>query len=201
MFKNVASVAPYSTVADEADGASGNGKLAGKLRAVPAIGASLDFGHLVWSQVPVNRRRQGFFNAPSSIEAAGNDRERRLKLLRPFCEAQGFAIVRQSMIGGLVSRLFLRRCPSAVARLVISIVVAAFNGMKWRRTRPHVSQELCESGLTATPLSADLDSSASIAEISVRRWAIAAASHLSPVGILRRWILHCSIVVGGHRVP
>lgn len=72
--------------------------------------------------------------------------------------------------------------PSAVARLVITVVVLALDAVLRRRTRTHVCVERGE----ILPSFADGDSSSSIPLIGRVRRRVASASHLVPDGVLGR---------------
>lgn len=82
-----------------------------------------------------------------------------------------------------VSSLLRLRCPTAIRRLVVAVVIDTIQGMLWRRLASHVSQEVLER---CAPSLTDRDSAPSVvcprSSFSIK----AATLHVGPRPIFRR---------------
>jgi hypothetical protein len=83
--------------------------------------------------------------------------------LSPFSYALYFAVVLNKVIHTFISRLLLRSSPSAIRRLVISIVVYPVDAVLIRRARTHVLIKRLER---RTPTLANLNSATTIMTIA-----------------------------------
>jgi len=86
-------------------------------------------------------------------------------------------------VGTLVGALFLGRCPSAIRRLVVAVVVDPVEGKTSGWAWPHVFEECRER---AQPPLANLYSAAAISRIFLGSWVRAAGFHSRPYLVLGR---------------
>lgn len=94
-------------------------------------------------------------HAPSLTEPDTDRHWRKTYDLRPFGKTEGFAIMGESMIVPFVPSLFLVRCPTAIAWLIIPVVVDPVDVVVTRGLGAHIGEEFIER---IHPLFADLDS-------------------------------------------
>lgn len=104
-----------------------------------------------------------------------NRRTANTEFLCPIHERHGAPIVRQNSCGSLVSSLLFHRCPTAIARFVVAVVVLAFNSHpSWTLT--HVGKEVSE----VSPSLADGDSPAAVMFERFAVWIAAPLNHRVP---------------------
>lgn len=122
-------------------------------------------------------------NAPPECETVIDHVSWKAGFFCPFWYSQRFSIESKLADVPAISILDLSsKYPLAISRLVISVVVQAFNRMLCRRTRPHVSIEHFKG---ITPFLADFNSSAAIVVVSVVSFIFTAANHVTPHAIFR----------------
>src|ERR1700749_465629 len=95
----------------------------------------------------------------------------------PIQDAFSLSVYRNPVVPLSVAALFLHSGPSTICRLVVLIVVFSFDGMFWRRPRPHIGIEIFETG---KPTIANFNASHSIMRKTFRFWIIAASLHFAP---------------------
>lgn len=120
---------------------------------------------------------------PSTSKANGDHPPARPHSLRPSGESVGNPAVGKPAGGPLIVRLLALRCPSAVAWLVMTVVVDSVKRVPLRWFRSHVLQE-CLKGLL--PESTDLDPPASVVAILRSSPVETSALHRPPGTVLWR---------------
>jgi hypothetical protein len=122
-----------------------------------------------------DRSGQRLFNRPPALQSDRDDSNAKSSALAPVGHAQCDSVMGQIPIAARVSRLLSRRCPSAVARFVVAVVINPIEAVQ-RRTRPCVLTERGEVGPSFT----DANTAASVSfEVGIGR-PRAAVNHCSP---------------------
>lgn len=78
-----------------------------------------------------------------------------------------------------IVRLFLHRCPAAVAGLVVAVVVLALDSQTWR-SRSHVGEKVLESAVRVRPALTDADASTAVLWIVLVVRVAATCTHRAP---------------------
>lgn len=126
---------------------------------------------------------QGSLDTPSAnVDACPNKTTVYSKPLAPCRHWQGLATESQQSVGACVSILFLASSPSAIAGLVVAVIVDAVNRVLGRRSRPHVRNKILEP----VPSLADLDSSGSVVWVVFAISVLASLNHGCPDFVGRR---------------
>lgn len=134
--------------------------------------------------------------APAANQSCFQSRPFDTCLVRPLCECLCSTVVgnkpcvnSRSPIAGL----FFRRCPLAVFRGVIAIIVFSFKRVS-RRARPHVCQEVAEAVLTG-PAAAHLNPSATVIVVGRSSGVFATIFHFAPRFIGATFVLLACVPV------
>lgn len=119
--------------------------------------------------------------APAEFKSATDRRRFKSGLLGPRLDSPRLSAVRQEMVPSAIVVLSLARCPRAIRRLVVTVVVAAlYRQSGWPLA--HIGEETVKS----QPRRADADPSSAVAtEIWVLRIE-ATLQHVGPSGVGRR---------------
>jgi len=94
----------------------------------------------------------------------------------PFSHSLGFSIKREKPARAPISRLICSCSPPAIGRLIISIVVDAFNAVLWRRTWTHVLEKVFKT----SPSLADLNAATAVVFIAWISWTSTTCIKLPP---------------------
>ncbi len=86
--------------------------------------------------------RQRILYRPAVRQSPAQAAIRDSRYSRPFGQRVGFAVAHKNPVCVRVVGLFHRRCPSAIARLVVAIRINAIQRVLSPRTRPHVCIEV-----------------------------------------------------------
>lgn len=81
---------------------------------------------------------------PACAKAAIQNRYRHTGFASPIRQGKCFALVRQKLVRPLVSCLFFPSRPTAVPRLIITVVINAFNGVTAGRAIPHILEKVAK---------------------------------------------------------
>jgi len=98
---------------------------------------------LFLSRTFTRRLRQHPFRAPSQMLSSSEDALSDVELIGPFSEPEALSAPRNLSVTILVNRLLRWRCPSAISRFVVTVIIDAFNHQS-RRRLAHVVCELSE---------------------------------------------------------
>lgn len=124
--------------------------------------------------------RRGTFSKPTKHRAAIESETK-----RPFGDSEGLSVVGESVTGPPIAALNFASRPSAVRRLVVSVVVDAIERMLPRWTWPHVAKEVLKS----PPSLADRDASPPVVRERAVKGVSAAPQHLRPRVVLSGRVL------------
>jgi hypothetical protein len=122
-------------------------------------------------------------DAPSILDALGNNVARSAKFLAPLHGRERNARVRQPGVVPAIPALLLRCRPPAVARLVVAVYVDAVDRVSRRRSRAHILQERQKVG----PSVAHLDSASTVIGVVFVGGKVAPDAHVAPCAVLR-WL-------------
>lgn len=125
-------------------------------------------------------RAKSLFWSPAPEQAQANQSRGEADISRPLGSCSGDSVDGQVVNPPGVVHLLTLRCPSAVARSVVAIVVFPLQRMVWRWLQPHVYQEVLE---TVEPSIADLDTSSTVMRELGGVAIQAAAFHRSPATV------------------
>lgn len=144
-----------------------------------ACSVLLDLG---WSAT--NRSGHRSFDRPSASKAILKAAVGDANISRPVLLAHAQTLVLNHSRVSAVSGLRSHCCPSAVARLVIAIIIYAVNAVLWSGPTPHISKEVLETSPSFTHFYA-----ASGVEKVVRTGgAVAPSTHSAPDAVLGRFL-------------
>ena len=126
---------------------------------------------------------QYFFNGPALVEAGVECFSWHAQLVSPLRYREILAVESQASIAASITRLFCRRGPSAIARLVIAIGVDAIKRVRHARAWPHI---IIESLKGFAPPRTDLDTSPAVFFIAATGGVGTALNHVRPYSVFRR---------------
>lgn len=135
------------------------------------------------------RHRHGAFNRPSLFNSPSDGTISYSEFSRPLAETHSSTVARQSHIPSRVQALFFWGCPSAVARLVVAVVVDSVNAVVLRWTRTHVGEKLRKREL---PGGAYSNPSPAVVSVTDAARGITAFNHLVPDCMF--WVVRHSVV-------
>lgn len=141
--------------------------------------------------LPLNWRRKGSLVGPPATESPVNSIVVDASYLRPLAHTFGLAIQCECSIRCAVAHLLSVRCPSAVARLVVSVVILAVNRVFRRGAWTHVFQKRIKR---SSPSWANRNSSSAVIRKCVVAMVFAAVNHSAPHAVFRNlvaWIVAC----------
>ena len=108
------------------------------------------------------------------------------KFSRPLGYGQRLAVECQITVIALIARLFRNRCPAAIARLIVTVIVDTVNRMLRARARPHVGKE----GLVGiSPPLADGNAAAAVPMPVMAFGVGATVDHVAPSLILWHFVV------------
>ncbi len=103
--------------------------------------------------------RQGLGDLPSLVKTPSHCRVGETESSTPFGNRQALAVELNNSARPTVLCLFVSGCPTAVARLIVAVVVDAFNGVLGRRHVAHVGEKVLKG---CCPAGANLDPPATV---------------------------------------
>ena len=108
-------------------------------------------------------RSESLFAGPSIANTAIQGRILEVNTFRPVLDVKALAVVFDPDARALVDGLLIRRCPDAIARLVVSVDIAAFKAVAVPRPGPHV----LEKSLERIPTRADANASPAVIRVGL----------------------------------
>lgn len=124
----------------------------------------------------LNRRGHGFFDTPSPPDATANNVLRNAKANSPIRDAQSYTVKLDKLVLCCVSSLLFPRRPSAIAGLIIAVIVDSVYRVMSAWTRPHI----CKKGVERIFPSLTDGYSPSSVVLPLRKSRICAPSNYSP---------------------
>lgn len=131
-------------------------------------------------------RRESHFGGPAVGEPTAQGIYGDAEMAGPVGEHHGLVVQCVTDVTSLVSSLLRRGSPSAITRLVVTFVVDSIEGVRRRRSWPHVSEEVFE----CLPAFADTNAAPAIVPVIGRPRILASRFHVAPHSPL-----------GGHGCP
>ena len=129
----------------------------------------------------------GTLNAPSALEAVAHNMFHTAKPCRPFSRCQALTVELQKHIPARVVALLSMRGPTAIARLIVAVVIDAINRVALGRPNAHVGDEVFEA--VAPSVAYDDASTTVVSEFVCLQWTMAPRYHRVPdvvVGVIRQ---------------
>lgn len=126
-------------------------------------------------------RCDGTFNIPSAIDSATQDAQWYSTFFTPITHALCLAAKCDSMVTSGITALLARCCPAAITRLVVAIIVNAFNRMLRTGAWSHVFIKR----LKGLPLLAYFNATFPISRVFHSRGGRATTVHASPDAVFR----------------
>ena len=118
------------------------------------------------SSILFDRNNQSILDCPTRRQTTVESVPVNTIILRPFFERFGYIVVSNSARSAGISRLFLARCPTAITRFVIAVIVNAVNGQSWRRLS-HILKEVLKA---VKPSIANLNAAPAVMRIPFGFW-------------------------------
>jgi hypothetical protein len=131
------------------------------------------------------RLGQDAINGPPEADSILDETAVDPKSVCPFRHTERFVVVGQKRLAPAIARLLLSCRPSAVVRLVVAVVVDAFDLVFFGRSLPHVGKECLER----LPAVAHPDASALVVPVSRSTKCLASVEHRPP-GFVCRGPMH-----------
>lgn len=141
---------------------------------------------------------QHFFRRQAEIQAPPDSRRRSAQMLRPVNETHCVSVVSEHSGGAPIPGLLGAGSPSAVARLIVAVIVDALDRVRWRRLPAHVGKEV---RVIVQPAVTDGNTSASVPLKSAGRLVVAPANHIRPADVFGRELSASRRAVGRRSGP
>lgn len=122
--------------------------------------------------------------APSSSHHVVSLPFRKVQFGMPIHNTKAYAVYFNKDVISFISGLFRWRCPAAISRFVIAIIVNAIDGMLRRRPRSHVGVEVFK---TFEPSLADVDAASPVYRKFLVLWIVAFIMQSRPSRVLGRF--------------
>ena len=132
-------------------------------------------------RVGMSRRAEGALYRPAATKAGTQGGTVYVESLSPLRQAMRFAPECDQPVRAGIPGLFLLGRPSAVLRLIVSVIINAVNAMLGRRPRAHVGEERLER---ISPALADADTAMAVPLVRRVVGVITAAFHPCPRAVL-----------------
>lgn len=134
----------------------------------------------------MSRLGQCALDGPAMIEPSAQSCVMNASFVGPIFQNHASPLKFKPSISACISRLLIRGLPTAIPRLVISVVVFATDRMSQGRTAAHVFQKRRE---TIAPFLAHLDATAAIVLVSCRIRSMASVFGVLPSGVFSRFVI------------
>lgn len=144
----------------------------------------------------VKRCCQSFLNRPTAFQSLQQTLMGDALSTRPFCKTQRYSIMCQPTRDGSVLLLFLRSCPSDIARFVIAVIVDSIK----RVTRTRRTPNIIKKGLVIIPTFRHANTACTVTVKQLMRRCLTACAHVLPgAPFARPCAVYCfAVTAAGH---